>query len=250
MDPKGNPEPVDPAAVVAAAQTAAATAGPNAAQVLAFLRQNPSFLSDHEELLPILTPPAYQRGDNVADMQRFMLERLREELARIKGQQRLLISTSRSNLMSQNRIHAAVLTLISATSFEHLIQIVTSDLAVMLDIDAVTLCIEAGELANGLTLPFAGLQLLEIGMVNHILGSKRDALLADHTPGDVEIFGAAAGLVRSQALLRLSVGTGTPTGLLALGSRRPAKFKPGQGTELLCFLARALDVVISEWLTL
>ena len=138
MDPKGNPEPVDPAAVVAAAQTAAATAGPNAAQVLAFLRQNPSFLSDHEELLPILTPPAYQRGDNVADMQRFMLERLREELARIKGQQRLLISTSRSNLMSQNRIHAAVLTLISATSFEHLIQIVTSDLAVMLDIDAVT----------------------------------------------------------------------------------------------------------------
>ena len=111
-------------------------------------------------------------------------------------------------------------------------------------------CGPAGELANGLTLPFAGLQLLEIGMVNHILGSKRDALLADHTPGDVEIFGAAAGLVRSQALLRLSVGTGTPTGLLALGSRRPAKFKPGQGTELLCFLARALDVVISEWLTL
>ncbi len=250
MDQKGNPEKADPAAAVAAAQPTPVAASPNAAQVLAFLRQNPSFLTDHEELLAILTPPAHQRGDNVADMQRFMLERLREELARLKGQQRLLISTSRSNLMSQNRIHAAVLTLISATSFEHLIQIVTSDLAVMLDIDAVTLCIEAGDHTTGLNHPFAGLQLLEIGMVNHILGSKRDALLADHTPGDVEIFGSAAGLVRSQALLRLSVGTGTPNGLLALGSRRPAKFKPGQGTELLCFLARALDVVVSEWLAI
>ncbi len=248
MDPKGNPEPADPAAPAGAGPDAAA-AGPSAAQVMAFLRQNPGFLADHEELLPILTPPAYQRGDNVVDMQRFMLERLREELARVKGQQRLLISTSRSNLMSQNRIHAAVLALVGATSFEHLIQIVTSDLAVMLDIDAVTLCIEAGDHPTGRHLPFAGLQLLEVGVVNQILGTKRDALLADHTPGDIEIFGSAAGLVRSQALLRLSVGAGTPNGLVALGSRRPAKFKPGQGTELLCFLARALEVVISEWLT-
>lgn len=248
MDPKGNPEPANPAAPVGSAAEASPS-GPSTAQVLAFLRHNPGFLADHEELLPILTPPAYRRGDNVVDMQQFMLERLREELARIKGQQRLLISTSRSNLMSQNRIHAAVLALVAATSFEQLIQIVTSDLAVMLDIDVVTLCIEAGDYPGGRQLPFAGLQLLELGVVNQILGSKRDALLADHTAGDVEIFGSAAGLVRSQALLRLSVGAGTPNGLIALGSRRPAKFKPGQGTELLCFLARALEVVISEWLT-
>jgi uncharacterized protein YigA (DUF484 family) len=96
----------------------------------------------------------------------------------------------------------------------------------------------------------AGLQLLEPGVVNQILGPKRDALLADHTSGDAEIFGAAAGLVRSQALLRLSVGGRAPEGLVALGSRRPAKFKPGQGTELLCFLARALEIVIAEWLAI
>ena len=246
MDAKGNPEPATPEAPAAVSEPP----GLNTSQILAFLRQNPSFLADHEELLPVLTPPAYRFGDNIVDMQHFMLERLREELARLKGQQKLLISTSRSNLMSQNRIHAAVLSLIGATNLENLIQTVTSDLAVMLDIDVVTLCVEAGDSLREGQHPFTGLQLLDPGVVDQILGPKRDALLADHTSGDTEIFGSVAGLVRSQALLRLSGGQGTPPGLLALGSRRPSKFKPGQGTELLCFLARSLEVVIARWLTL
>jgi uncharacterized protein YigA (DUF484 family) len=250
MDPKGSPDPAKPEAPAIGSVSQAAEPGLTSAQVIAFLRQNPGFLADHEELLPLLTPPAYRRGDNVVDMQRFLLERLREELGRVKGQQRLLISTSRSNLMSQNRIHAAVLALIGASSFEHLIQTVTSDLAVMLDIDVVTLCVEAGDQPRERHPNLVGLQLLEPGVVNQILGPKRDALLADHTSGDAEIFGAAAGLVRSQALLRLSVGGRAPEGLVALGSRRPAKFKPGQGTELLCFLARALEIVIAEWLAI
>ncbi|MEI9985008.1 MAG: hypothetical protein WDN69_18470 [Aliidongia sp.] len=61
----------------------------------------------------------------------------------MKSQQRALIATSRSNLSSQQRIHAAVLALLAATSFEQLIQTVTTDLAVLLDIDVVTLCIES-----------------------------------------------------------------------------------------------------------
>ena len=65
-----------------------------------------------------------------------------------------------------------------------------------------------------------------------------------------ELFGAAAGLVRSEALIRLSIGDATPEALLALGSRDAEHFQEGQGTELLGFLARVVEGSIRGWLNL
>ena len=227
-------------------------AAPRAAsvdEVLAYLTRHPGFLADHPELVDQLTPPAHQHGAGVVDLQQFMLQRLQAELARVKGQQRALISTSRSNLTSQTRIHAAVLALIGATSFEQLIQTVTTDLAVLLDVDVVTLCVESdtGPLPRP---PLPGVQLLAAGAVDRLLGAGKDSLLEDEVRGDPILFGAGAGLVHSEALLRLSIGSHAPAGILALGSRKPHKFKSGQGTELLCFLAQALEITIFQWLDL
>jgi len=86
--------------------------------------------------------------------------------------------------------------------------------------------------------------------VNGVLGPGRDALLRDDVEGDAAIFGSAAGLVRSDALLRLSIGPQTPLGLLAFGTRHPGYFNPGQGTELLAFLARIFEHSVRAWLEL
>jgi uncharacterized protein YigA (DUF484 family) len=196
-----------------------------------------------------LTPPALRRGEGVLDMQQFMLLRLREELARAKLQQRTLIATSRSNLTSQGRIHAAVLAIIAATSFEQLIQVATTDLSVLLDVDVVTIGVESAASAQP-RLPLHGIQMLRRGTVDELLGPERDSLLHADAPGEPALFGAAAGLVRSQALLRLAVSDHAPAGLLCIGTRKPGKFHPGQGTELLCFLARSLELTIAAWLDL
>jgi len=68
--------------------------------------------------------------------------------------------------------------------------------------------------------------------------------------GDAMVFGAAAGLVRSDTMLRLTISPAAPLGLLAFGTRHPGYFNPGQGTELLGFLARVLEHCIREWLDL
>jgi len=75
-------------------------------------------------------------------------------------------------------------------------------------------------------------------------------VLAADTPGDPELFGPGAGLVRSQALIRLQISSETPEGLLAFGSREPDMFHQGQGTELVCFLARVVERCIRSWLDL
>jgi uncharacterized protein YigA (DUF484 family) len=222
---------------------------PTAAEVVAYLRQNPNFLLEHPDLLEVLTPPSRQSGERVLDMQQFMVQHHRSEIARLKSQHRALVTTSRANLASQARVHSAVLALLGASSFEQLIQIVTTDLAVLLDADVVTIAIESAGPQRP-RLHHQGVQILESGTVDRVLGTERDVLLQGDAEGDPVLFGDGAGLVRSAALLRLSVSASAPAGLLCIGMRRPGKFHGGQGTELLGFLARALGITIAAWLDL
>lgn len=223
--------------------------GPSAAQVHSYLRRNPDFLAKHPDLLQILTPPACVRGDGVLDLQSYMVERLRDEVNEITAARDALVVTGRGNLTAQAQVHQSVLALLSAKSFEHLIEIATTDLAVLLDLDAVTLGVERSETS----LPpvrVGGLYQLEPDTVDSVIGAGRKLRLRSETEGDPVIFGAAAGLVASEALIRLDISTSTPPALLALGSRQPDHFHPGQGTELLTFLAGAVEHCVRAWLDL
>jgi uncharacterized protein YigA (DUF484 family) len=221
----------------------------SAAQVAEYLREHPDFLARNTDLLDLQVAPTRRKGEGVIDLQRFMLERLRRDVARLKADQDDLLANSRDNLSTQDRIHRATLTLLTAECFEHFVQIVTTDLAVLLDVDAVTLCVEAIDEHTPLV-SVEGVQVLSPGTVDRLLGPERGALLRDDTAGDAAIFGAGAGLVRSDALIRFNVSDRTPAGLIAFGTRHPGYFNPGQGTELLHFLARIVEHCIRTWLSL
>ncbi|MFQ6016855.1 MAG: DUF484 family protein [Kiloniellaceae bacterium] len=221
----------------------------SAAQVTDYLRRHPDFLGEHPELFDVLRPPARDRGDGVVDLQQFMVERLRNELAEMAAKRDELVVTGRNNLSAQARVHKAILALLGARSFENFIEIVTTDLAVILDLDVVTIGVEqtGGDLAPA---PTSGVCRLEAGMVDRLLGQSQDIALRPHVSGDPAIFGAGAGLVCSDVLIRLSISRASPAALLALGSRQPNQFHPGQGTELLSFLARVVESCIRGWLNL
>jgi len=233
----------------AAAAVAAPASGIAARDVIAYLREHPDFLERHPDALKLLGAPSRDGGDGVLDFQHFMLERLRRDLAKLELDQRGLISTSRGNLASQCRVHKGVLAMMRARSFEQLLQTVTTDLAVLTDVDVVTLCVESAA-SQTTRLPVPGIHLLKAGVVEALLGPTRDVLLCPEVHGDAALFGAAAGLVRSQALLRLSFGRAAPNGLMCIGTRRPGSFHPGLGTELLSFLAHAVEITIAQWLNL
>ncbi|MFM2042160.1 MAG: hypothetical protein RLY86_736 [Pseudomonadota bacterium] len=231
-----------------------------AEDVAAYLRENPDFLARRTDLIPLLVPPSADRGQGVVDMQVFLLERLRVELAGAQAQQRELIATTRANLNNQNRVHAAALFLLDAQDLSQLFRTVTTDLAVLLDLDVTALVVEGDGGEAGLAdqnvldpagldpagLDHAGVLPVPPGMIDQWLG-RRDVLLNADIEGLVEIYGPrAAPAVRSEALVRLRLGPGGegPQGLLALGSREPDMFHPGQGTELLTFLARVVERVV------
>ncbi len=240
--PQDQPKPIG-AAAAAPGQTNPTGAG----EVIAYLREHPDFLERNPDALQLLRAPSRRTGDGVLDFQHFMLERLRHDLGRLQDEQKSLIALSRGNLASQCRVHKAALAMLKAVNFEHLLQIVTTDLAVLIDVDIVTLGVESTA-ARTTRLPVHGIHLLRSGMVDQLLSPDRDVLLCTEIKGDPALFGGAAGLVRSQALLRLSFGRAGPSGLMCIGTRKAGTFHPGLGTELLSFLARAVEITIAQWL--
>ena len=217
-------------------------------EVKAYLERHPDFLHDHPELAQVLTPPGFRRGNGVIDLQRYMLDRLRSEVARLTDTQGELLSATRSNLASQAQIHAAALALLAAADLDHWVHTVTQELPDLLDIDAVALCFEEG----GPALPeavAAGATTLPAGAIAAIFGRGGAVLLrSDRSEDGVTLFGPATSLVRSDALVRLDPGPLRPAGLLGFGSREPGRFDPDQGTELLGFLARVVVGSLDLWL--
>lgn len=221
-----------------------------AADVLAYLTAHPDFLVRHPEAVEGLQIPGGHDAKDVVDLRTFVIERLKAKARQLERTNGEIVTISRANLTGQSRIHAAALALLEATTFESLIQAVTTDLAVLMGVDAVTLAVESeGDDALPGRL-VAGIQMIPRGETDRILGPGRDVVLTTKLFESRPIFGPAADLVRSEALLRLHPSKYCPTGILAIGSRTEGTFDPGQGTELLAFLGRVVELCIRTWLGL
>lgn len=227
--------------------TAETVAGTAKEDVLRYLQQHPTFLVENAEALSALAMPSRDLGDGVIDLQQAMIGRLREKVEETEDVARLLIDNSRDNLSTTARIHECVLALLDATSFEQLIQIATVDLAVLLDVDSVILCVESD---GAFGVPVQSLRLLPEGAVESYLSPMQSVALNQDVSADPAIFDAAAPLIASEALVRLNISNDAPPALLAFGSRDRDRFQEGQATELLQFLARVLEKLVRVWLDL
>ena len=217
--------------------------------VVAYLQAHPDFLLDHPDLMDVLTPPRRKQADGVVDMTQVMMSRLRGEIGRLRAEQSELIENSRANQLTRDRIHAAVLSIVAAQSFERLIHVVTHEFPGLLDVDVVTLAIEATEDAPQRA-PVRGVYVLEPGAIDAALGIGNPARLRSESTGEAAFFGPAARHVQSDVLVRLRVSSGSPDGVICFGSRDPLMFGPEQSTELLFFLTKVLENTVRAWLDL
>lgn len=215
--------------------------------VAAWLKSHPNFLTERPDLLATLIPPEFDHGRGVIDLQRFMIDRLRGDHARISARERALLTAAESNAGTQARVHAAVKALLAPRSFEALIRVVSEDLPGLFGIKAVALCVETGEPLPG-NAADVGIIVIPPGTLDDLFKSKTSVVLRADVQGDKAIFGRNAGRIRSVALMRLDFGKGAPRGMLALGSTALHEFDPRQGTELLAFFGFVLQHRIRRWL--
>jgi len=226
---------------------------PTLEAVLEFLKSHPDVLVDHPEIMESLTlPPSltYQ-GQGVVDMSQAMVAHLQKKVTTLKTDQEQLVKKVRGLQSFQSQIHAAVESLLAAYDFDMFVHVLTKELPLILQIDAVSLCSEAKDLTiKGLST--SGIHLLPEGFVDITMGPQNPLLCEQHLPaGDMAVFSVASTLVQAHALVRLKVSPKAPVGLLALGSRIPGDFNYHQAEQnLIFFLARVVEAQIRRWLDL
>ena len=219
----------------------------NDKDVISYLEKHSDFFIKHPEILEKMqTPEREIASEGVADFQKFMVKRLKKDRDDAVDLQHKLISVARVNMDIYDRIQTAVLSLLEARSFEEFIEIVTHDFAVIMDVDVVSLVIEANE-PDIHHVHLKGVKVVAPGFLDKWLRDG-DGLLQDNIMGSEEIFGPAAGLVKSQALIKLQVGSNTPLGLIAFGSRNPDMFHHEQAIDHIGFLAEVVERCIRLWL--
>lgn len=218
----------------------------NDEDIVAYLKANPDFLRAHPELIDSLTAPKADMGKGVADFQSFMIERLKEDKHKAIQVTRQVVENARSNMNNLARIQACVLKILEAKSFAEFIETITMDFSQLLNVDITTLVVET----SGRDIPHitaTGVRVVPEGTILQLLNGE-DARLTSNCRGQEFLYGPGAGLVRSEALVRVDISMNTPPAMLCFGSRDPELFKQGQGTELIGFLARVVERVFRLWL--
>ena len=228
-------------------------------EVRDFLKTNPDFLKENAAFFAELSAPERELGDGIIDFQHYMVKNLQKSGQELKSRYDVLVDFCRDNMAVQHQVHQAALSLIRAASIEQLLETVTVDLVNLFNVDVVRLAMES-EAASLYELTYdednySGIVFVSPGTVDSSLGKKKNVLLVGDCQsqppfGFEQIFADCDEMTASCALLRLKLERINHDVLLAFGVRHKDRFHPGQGIELLHFLAQIvahqLDIYLHD----
>jgi uncharacterized protein YigA (DUF484 family) len=210
--------------------------------VKTYIRMNRAVLAADGELLSLLLPERFDSDKDVRDLQRFVIDRLREENGALKAERDALTSARESVVRLGDGAKRAVLDLLDARSFEEAIEVATAA-ATSFGADRAALCVEA---VSGLESD--GVRIISPGTTLAVLGHEGSGAILSGC-GDL-LLGKAAREYKSVAVFRLRIGRDTPAAMYVLGAREPGRFEGAETAADLGFFARALERTIRAWLDL
>lgn len=208
-----------------------------------YLLEHPDFLLNNRDLLTVLIPPERRVSGDIPDFQKFMLSNLQENAGKYKDEHDRLQRVMQEHLHRQSRFNVAALAILEAPNLKTMLKCIEADFPLLLDHEAVAIMAEEeGE-------PLPNIPIVEEGFVRRWL-PKRDVILEGDVAGAPELFGARAASVRSHALVRLSISSEAPPGLIAFGHREPGYYATGLATEQVLHLTALVELCIRKWLSL
>jgi uncharacterized protein YigA (DUF484 family) len=210
--------------------------------VKTYIRLNRERLAADGELLALLLPDRF-RGAGVGDLQRHVIEKLRDDNAGLRAERDGLRGAREHAAQLGAAVQSAVLDLLDARTFEQAIAISVRAGAAF-GAERVALCVEGGcSTPKGC----AGVRMIAPGTAAALLGESSDvSVLVD---GGAMLLGSAARDCRSVGVFRLRVSPKAPAALYVLGTREAGRFEGNEGAELAYF-ARALESSFRTWLDL
>jgi len=170
--------------------------------------------------------------------------RLRDRLGEAETARADLVAFARGHSGAVAAIHRAIVAALEADSLDDLLCIVTGDWPGILGLDWVVLALVVGDQA--FRADDRGIEVMARPIVNRAMQSLGAVELRNVERGH-SLFGSAADVVRSEALIRIDSPAPLPYGLLVLGQRGAQSFETPHGADLLLFLGQSLSAMIRRW---
>ncbi len=212
-----------------------------------------AILDDAEVMRALIAANDRAMGENIVDLRGVALRRLEGQLGRLEDTHRGVIAAAYENLAGANIVQRAILQLLDPVSFEGFLAALTTHVAPTLRVDSLRLVLESqqagtsgGRLADVVCVVGPG--FVDGWMTAGRKGPVRQVVLRQVPAGNVDVHGACAPDIRSEAGLRLDLGAGRLPGLLVLGAEDPHQFRPAQGTDLLAHFAAVFERMMRRWL--
>ena len=212
-------------------------------------------LDDIDVMRALIAANERSAGGNVVDLRGIAMDRLEDRLDRLEDTHRGVIAAAYENLAGTNQIHRATLAMMEPHEFPDFLRALGREVADILRLDSVKLLLETQIEEEDPTVKKLGDVLItaEPGFIDTYITLGRNVpvravTLRQVAPDTDLIYGAAAGFIHSEALMKLDLGAGRLPGLLVFGSEDPHMFRQTQGTDLLSFFAGAFERLMRRWL--
>jgi uncharacterized protein YigA (DUF484 family) len=210
--------------------------------VKAYVRVNRAKLAADGELLALLAPERPEIG-SARDFQRFVIDRLLAENARLKAERDAAAGSQHAAARLSEGLRRFLLDLVDARSFAEAIA-VTMALAPAFGADRMAICVE-GEMGSAKS-KAAGVRLVPPGTADSVLGPE--AVSAILSSDGAQLLGAEG--MHSVAAFRLKISRKAPAALLVLGAQASGAFEAEHIAGELAFVAAALERAVRAWLDL
>ncbi len=220
----------------------------------------PEVILGDKDLMQALAQANNRRdGQNVVDLRDVALRRLEERFERLEDTHNTVIAAAYENLSGSRQIQRAVMALLEPLDFTEFLRSLDSEVRDILRVDMVKLCLESSAAEDpvqdrlvkeyGNVIGFYAPGSIEEYLTFGRNMTDRAVTLRQVAKGSTTLYGDKAPWIRSEALMKLNLGSGNLPGMLALGSEDPHKFHPNQGTDLLAFLGGAFERMMRRWLS-
>ena len=170
---------------------------------------------------------------------------LRDRLGAAESANEDLIAFARGHSGATASIHAAVVSLMDADSIDELFETVTRQWPRLLGLDQVALALVADR--QGFRVVRDGVEPVEPRLIDRAI-DQLDAVTMRTVVRGHALFGAAAGEIRSEALVMLQAEAPLPYGMLLLGQKEAASLDARHGKQLLGFLGISIGAMLRRWL--
>ena len=208
--------------------------------VINFLKKNKNFFIKNPELINELNFPIKDKSqDKIIDLGAYRYKRISRENINLQNQITEILLAGKSHMTSQKRILKSSIRILNAKSFIKLVDVIISDLKIILGCKSVNCFFTNKELITNNS------SLIDTKIANSYFRDGKKTYLNQNPKGILIFFPNLSRTIKSYILLKVEISKGSL--IIAMGSNSTTKFTSDQKVDLIEYLNKIIEIKVKNF---